>query len=596
MAASQAGVFWLEFDPDSGHNLLRKMGNESPQWASPPTFGIRSQVNGYGGGALCAGHDTVYAVEASQQQIHRIDPVTGATNAVTQDTGASFGGLVWDSLHHRTLAVRERSGCQQLVAVRDYNEIVPLHDSEDFYSAPALSASGERMAWVCWSLPDMPWVRSVLWTADVNEDGMLVRARCWPTSQEGSVQQPVFDGETLYVLSDHEGWWQTWCVSWPDEQAKWTCLDSTAADHASAPWQLGERHFCPLGQGGWAWARYVNGVGELWLKRSAGSSPARVAPDFNDFRHMTASDGQLYCIARSATRLDSVLAVDLATKRVRLLAGGEAPFADTPIVAPAPFKMPPSNGGQEEMGGFWYPHVGGSSENNPPPLILIAHGGPTSTAWPVFNPQVQFWCHHGFAVADVNYRGSAGFGRRFRMALAGNWGQSDVEDMERAADHLVATGRADASRLFVQGRSSGGYTALMAMIRSTRFRAGASLFGVSDPARLREVTHRFESGYLDWLLGAPSDYPERWHKRTPVQQAHRIRRPMIFFQGGQDRVVVPEQTREMVRVLEQNAQPVELWWFEDEGHGFRQRKNQVALLENLLTFYCRNSQKWNDGG
>jgi len=136
----------------------------------------------------------------------------------------------------------------------------------------------------------------------------------------------------------------------------------------------------------------------------------------------------------------------------------------------------------------------------------------------------------------------------------------------------------------------------MAMTRSTRFRAGASLFGVSDPARLREVTHRFESGYLDWLLGAPSDYPERWHERTPVQQAHRIRRPMIFFQGGQDRVVVPEQTREMVRVLEQNAQPVELWWFEDEGHGFRQRKNQVALLENLLTFYCRNSQKWNDGG
>lgn len=596
VTASQTGAFWLEFDPDSGHTLLRKVGNETPQWGAFLAFDIRSEVNGYGGGAVCAGRDAVYAVEALQQQIHRIDPVTGATHAVTQSTDASFGGLVWDPHHHRILAVRERSGCQQLVAVLDHNEIVPLHDSEDFYSAPALSASGERMAWVCWSLPDMPWVRSVLWTADVDEDGMLVRARCWPTPREGSVQQPVFDGEALYVLSDHEGWWQTWSVSWPDGQPNWTCLDRTAADHASAPWQLGERHYCPLGQGGWAWVRYINGIGELWLKRSGGSSSARLAPDFNDFRHITLFDGHLYCVARSATRLDSVLAVDLATNRIQQLAGGEAPFADTPIVAPELFRVPPSNGGQDEISGFWYPPVGGLSEENPPPLILIAHGGPTSTAWPVFNPQVQFWCHHGFAVADINYRGSAGFGRRFRMALAGNWGRADVEDMERAADYLAAIGGADASRLFIQGRSSGGYTALMAMIRSTRFRAGASLFGVSDPARLREVTHRFESGYLDWLLGTLQDYPERWSERSPVQQAKCIRRPMIFFQGGQDRVVVPEQTREMVRELKQNGQHVELCWFEDEGHGFRQRKNQVALLESLLAFYYRNGRKCNDGG
>ncbi len=141
MAASQAGVFWLEFDPDSGHNLLRKVDVEGSQWATSPSFDIRSQVNGYGGGALCAGRDAVYAVEASQQQIHRIDPVTGVTNAVTQDRGASFGGLVWDPFHHRTLAVCERSGRQQLVAVRDHNEIVHLHDSEVLYRAPTLAAS-----------------------------------------------------------------------------------------------------------------------------------------------------------------------------------------------------------------------------------------------------------------------------------------------------------------------------------------------------------------------------------------------------------------------------------------------------------------------
>jgi len=596
LTACRAGVFWLEFDPATGNNVLRKVNGDVSLAVTGPEFGIRSEVNGYGGGALCAGADALFAVAASGQQIHRIDPRTGASDALTRDPDASFGGLVWDDGHHRVLAVRERTGRQQLVAVQGYNKVLRLHEGEDFYSAPAMSASGARIAWVCWSLPDMPWVSSVLWTADVGVDGALVGARCLPTPTGGSVQQPVFDGEELHVLSDHEGWWQPWQVSLTTRQPRWTCLDATAADHASAPWQLGERHHWPLGQGGWARVRYVSGSGELWLTLSAESPPVRVASGYTDFRHLTAFDGELYCIARSASRLDSVLAVNPETGHVHTLAGGETPFPDTPIVTPETFQIPPSNGVRDEVTGFWYPPIEGWSEADSPPLILIAHGGPTSTAWPVFNPQVQFWCHHGFAVAEVNYRGSAGFGRDFRLALAGNWGQADVEDMERAADYLVARGRGDATRLFIQGRSSGGYTALMAMTRSRRFRAGASLFGVSDPARLREVTHRFESGYLDWLLGAPDDFLGRWRERTPVLQAHRIRRPMIFFQGGQDRVVVPEQTRAMVKVLEQSGQAVELWWFEDEGHGFRQRRNQIALLENLLAFYRRCSQKCDDGG
>lgn len=561
-----------------------------------PEFGLRSEVNGYGGGALCAGPDALFAVAASGQQIHRIDPRTGVSDALTRDPDASFGGLVWDDAHHRVLAVRESAGRQQLVAVQGDDKVLRLHESEDFYSAPAISASGARMAWVSWSLPDMPWVSSVLWTADVDVDGTLVGARCLPTPTGGSVQQPVFDGEVLHVLSDHEGWWQPWLVSLTTGQPRWACVDATAADHASAPWQLGERHHWPLGQGGWARVRYVSGRGELWLTLSADSPAVRVATGYTDFRHLTAFDDKLYCIARSASRLDSVLAVNLQTGHARTLAGGEAPFPDSPIVTPDIFQIPPSKDVHDEVTGFWYPPIEGWSEAEPPPLILIAHGGPTSTAWPVFNPQIQFWCHHGFAVAEVNYRGSAGFGRDFRLALAGNWGRADVEDMERAADHLVATGQADASRLFIQGRSSGGYTALMAMTRSARFRAGASLFGVSDPGHLREVTHRFESGYLDWLLGSPQDFPERWQARTPILQAHRIRRPMIFFQGGQDRVVVPEQTRAMVRVLEQNRQCVELWWFEEEGHGFRHRDNQISLLENLLAFYQKYGRKCDDGG
>lgn len=596
LTASCAGVFWLEFDPTSGENLLRKAAGDGPQWVTSPGFAIRSQVNGYGGGALCAGPELLFAVEASGQQIHCIDPVTGVTEPLTQAPDANFGGLVWDRRFCRVLGVCESAGHQQLVAVGKNGGTLSLHDSEDFYGAPALSDSGSRIAWVCWSLPDMPWMKAVLWTAEVDEAGMLCQVRCWPTPMEGSVQQPVFDGEELHVLSDHGGWLQPWHVSFASGEAVWSCLDDTLADHASAPWQLGERHYCPLGQGGWARVRYRSGAGELWLSSLPGGPLIRVAREYTDFRSLAVTDGKLFCIARSATRLDAVLEVTPEDGHVRRLAGGETPFADAPIVPPESFRIPPSQHVHEAVTGFLYPSIEAASESGPPPLILIAHGGPTSTAWPVFNPQVQFWCHHGFSVAEVNYRGSAGFGREFRQALAGNWGHADVEDMERAADYLVASGLADARRLFIQGRSSGGYTALLAMTQSQRFRGGASLFGVSDPRRLRELTHRFESGYLDWLLGPPMEFPERWQERTPVLQAHRIRGPMIFFQGGQDRVVVPEQTRAMVRVLEEQGLAVELRWFEEEGHGFRQRHNQIALLESLLAFYQRNSQKCDDGG
>lgn len=589
LAASAVGVFWLEFDPASGNNLLTRTTDQAPCRVTPTDFGIRSQVNSYGGGALCAGPESVYAVEASTQQVHRIDPQTGVTGAITHDSQASFGGLVWDSRHGRVLAVRECAGHQQLVAIDERNGVQPLHQGEDFYGAPALSATGALIAWVSWSLPDMPWVSSLLWTAIVNDDGTLAGARSWALHAEGSVQQPVFAGEELQVLSDHGGWWQPWQVGFSGGQANWTCLDDSEADHASAPWQLGERHCLPLGQGGWARVSYRDGCGELWLKHASDRPPLRVAAEFSDFRHLAVIGDCLYCIARSATRLDSVLQVRSTDARVETMAGGERPF-DTGIVAPEPFRIPPSNPGAGAVSGWLYPPLVTASDGGPPATILIAHGGPTSTAWPVFNPQVQFWCHQGFAVAEVNYRGSAGFGRDFRMALAGNWGQADVADMECAADYLVSAGRADGRRLFIQGRSSGGFTALMAMARSQRFRAGASLFGVSDPTRLQAVTHRFESGYLDWLLGPPDDFPNRWQARTPVLQAHRIRRPVIFFQGGQDRVVVPEQTRAMVEVLQRNGQQAELVWFEDEGHGFRHRRNQVALLESLLAFYLSNSQ------
>ncbi|WP_439531549.1 alpha/beta hydrolase family protein [Marinobacter adhaerens] len=590
LSVSPAGVFWLETDPARGCNTLWHLSDQGPVRLGPDDLGIRSRVNGYGGGALAATDSGVFVV-GEDQQLRFVSLADGQCHSLTDDPGAAYGGLVSDQYRQRVLAVREAEGKQQLVAVSMLGERSVLHSGLDFYSAPAVSADGNEVAWTSWQLPDMPWLRSRLWTANCSEDGLLDQGREWPTPSEASVQQPVFDGNQLWVLSDHEGWWQPWRIDTSGE-GSWHASDSPARDHANAPWQLGESHHCPTGRGGWARVRYCNGTGELWLSSGQTGDAIRVARDFGDFRCLQSAGEHLYCIGRASSRLDAVLEIDLETGQARTIAGGEEAMPEARAALPLDIEIPALNPGEASIHGFFYtPKL---ATPDVPPLILIAHGGPTSAAYPVFNPQVQYWCQRGFAVAEINYRGSTGFGREFRLALEGRWGEVDVADMERAADHLASFGLADGSRVFIQGRSSGGYTALMAMIRSQRFTAGASMFGVTDPMRLRAMTHRFESGYLDWLLGSPEKHPTRWQERTPLFHADRITAPMIFFQGGQDKVVVPEQTRAMAEAMKAAGRAPELHWFEDEGHGFRRQANQAGMLEWMFSFYRKHSQKAND--
>ena len=590
LKVSPAGVFWLQTDPAQGCNTLWHLSDQGPVRIGPDQLGIRSRVNGYGGGAAAVCSDGVFLV-GEDQQIRLVGLTDGECTRLTDDPDAAFGGLVVDEARQRVLAVREADGQQQLMAVSLQGELTVLHCGQDFYSAPAISADGKQLAWISWQLPDMPWERTQFWTADVSRDGSLSRCRAWPTPSEASVQQPVFDGSQLWVLSDHDGWWQPWRMDTSDE-GRWCSSGSPSLDHANAPWQLGESHHCPTGAGGWARVRYCNGTGELWLRSGDTGDEIRVATDYGDFRCLQAFAGDIYCIGRSASRLDAVLRIDSHSGQVWTIAGGEEAMAGNRVAVPLDIHVPALHPGEVSIHGFFYTPTLASAAS--PPLIIVAHGGPTSAAYPVFNPQVQYWCQRGFAVAEINYRGSSGFGRAFRLALEGRWGEVDVEDMERAASHLVSVGLADGRQVFIQGRSSGGYTVLMAMIRSRRFSAGASMFGVTDPLRLRAMTHRFESGYLDWLLGAPEEHPQRWQQRTPLYHADRITSPMIFFQGGQDRVVVPEQTRAMVDAMKAAGTKPELHWYEHEGHGFRHQANQADMLECMFRFYREHSQKPND--
>lgn len=590
---SGSTVAWLESDPPSGTVRLWTLQSRGPVCVSPPELSIRSTVNGYGGGALCLRQACAYAVDSQSRQIFAIACDTGRCRQLTHERNSLFGGLVDDPARERLLAVRELNHAddvktQQLVAIstRD-GSVSVLVAGEDFYGAPALSEGGDRMAWITWSLPDMPWLRTRLWMANVGRDGDLQAPWPCPPPSEAAIQQPRFADGELWAVSDHQGWWQPYRLELDGETARWHRAPCDALDYANAPWQLGEQHHVPLDQGGWARVCYRHGLGELWVTASPSARAVRLAKAYTDFRALQVRDGTIICIGRRVDALDSILSIDPGTGAVRVLAGGEEPLAGGTCVRPEPFDFPAEDG--QTVGGFVYSPPAPGTGSGTPPLIVMVHGGPSSAAYATFDPQVQFWCQHGFAVAAVNHRGSTGAGRAFRLALAGRWGDIEVTDVCQAAGALADRGLARRDRMFIQGRSAGGFTVLLALIRGGVFRAGASLFGVSDPDRLRALTHRFESGYLDWLLGDPQTHQQRWQERTPLHQADRIRQPVIFFQGGQDPVVVPRQTESMVAALEAAGRAPEYHFFPDEGHGFRHAHNQTRMLECLLAFYQRQN-------
>lgn len=590
LRAGDGQLLWLQTEPATGNLQLIRYRDGYVQPLTPPDISVRSHVNGYGGGAFCTLNNTVFFVHGAEQQICTLDMDEGMVQVLTRDVDVRFGALVADPVRHRILAVCEHLDegygvGQTLVSIdaESGESIVLAGDCRGSVNlgCPTLSADGQWLAWVEWELPAMPWERTRLRRAVVDDWGEITATEDCSTPAPAAIQQPCYVGDQLYALSDHGGWWQPYRV---DHFGRWIVQSLDNADFANAPWQLDERHYAWLNREYWVRVCYHQGLASLVLTDEAGRITRKLAGDFIDFRSVQVMDHKIYVIARRTETLDSILQVDPVTGSYRILAGGEQTEACHHMAPPEPFAFDARD--KQKVHGFLYRPAGEAGESgNSPPVIVRVHGGPTSAAYPVFDPQVAFWTSNGFAVADVNYRGSTGYGRIFRMSLQRQWGKADWQDICDAVVCLANQKLVNGQRAFVMGRSAGGFTALNALINSDIFLAGASLFGVSDPESLRHMTHRFESGYLDWLLGDPETDLETWQQRTPLFWADRITCPVIFFQGEQDAVVVPEQTDSMVHVLERCGVPVKVVRFPNEGHGFQRGANQATVLRECLQFF-----------
>jgi dipeptidyl aminopeptidase/acylaminoacyl peptidase len=597
-------AYWTESRPLEGGRvtLVRRQPDGRVEEVTPAPFNLRTRVHEYGGRAYAALGGVVVVVEFRDQRLHRVG--LGAPVPLTPESGAllRYAEPVLDLPRRRALAVREdhRGGGEprnELVAVPlegdggggEPHEGVVLDGAHDFVAYPRPSPDGRLLAWIAWDHPDMPWDGTTLWVAELDARGLPAGPpRLVAGGREESVVQPEWSPDgTLHFLSDRDGgWWNL--HRWRGGRAEPVC--PMEAELGGPLWQLGARWYELLDDATAVGVVARPGGAELARIDLRAGTAAPLPLPFVEYAGLSAAGGRLLVQALAADAPGTLLLLDPATGRREALATtGELPVAASAFARPEPVSFPSADG-RTAHALFYAPsspdHAAPAGEL--PPLVVRSHGGPTGRASPALNLQVQYWTSRGFAVVDVDYGGSTGYGRAYRRLLDGAWGIVDVEDCVAAARHLVATGRADPARVAIRGGSAGGYTTLCALtFHGHAFAAGASSYGVGDLETLARDTHKFESRYLDRLVGPWPEAAATYRARSPLHHVDRLARPVIFLQGLDDKVVPPNQAEQMVAALRAKGLPVAYLAFAGEGHGFRRAETIEAALEAERAFLCR---------
>jgi dipeptidyl aminopeptidase/acylaminoacyl peptidase len=465
-------------------------------------------------------------------------------------------------------------------------EATVLASGRDFYSFPRLHPDGSTLAWTCWDHPNMPWDGTELWVAPLADTGA---GKHIAGGTEESVFQPTWDAEgRLHFVSDRDGWWNLY----RDEGEEVARLTHEEADLAHPQWLFGGSTFALLEDGSVLVVRCERAEERLGLIDPGAGRVRDLGLPYTSFGFpsLSARGTEVGFAASSPESETAVVLLDLATGELETVReGSEEPIDPAYVSAPRPIEFP-TGAGTETAHAFYYPPTNpgfGAPADERPPLIVEIHGGPTSHAPPALSREFLYWTSRGFGIVDVNYRGSSGYGRAYRNRLRGEWGVFDTEDCIAAARFLAFEGEADGKRLAIRGGSAGGYTTLCALVFHDEFAAGASYYGVADAETLAHDTHKFESRYLDSLIGP---YPERadlYRERSPIHFVERLRSPLILLQGLEDEIVPPNQAETMAAVLRANGVPYAYLAFEGEQHGFRRAETEIRCLEAELYFYGR---------
>jgi dipeptidyl aminopeptidase/acylaminoacyl peptidase len=591
-------IYWIEMRPSEGGRqvIVRRAHDGSIADVNPPGFNARTRVHEYGGGEYTVHDSIVYFTNFADQQIYRQAPNSEPqlVSEASRDAHLRYADFVVDASRNRLISVREdhrpsdREAVNALVAIPlDGGAAQVLVSGNDFYSSPRISPNGSRLAWLTWNHPNMPWDGCELWTGEIAVDGTIGNQQLVAGGPRESIFQPEWSPEgTLYFVSDRSGWWNIYRSS---AELAIECVCEMQAEFGAAQWVFGlsnyafesaERIVCTFAD---------RGLWRLGTIDTRNKTLQRIDTPYTEISFVCAKPGRAVFRAGSPQAPFSIIEMDLAGRTTKVLQRANKIDIDSGFISEAQAIEFPTEDGLTAHG-FYYPPKNRdfAAPNLERPLLLVkSHGGPTSATIAVLMPGIQYWTSRGIAVLDINYGGSTGYGRAYRERLNGTWGIVDVDDCVNGARFLATRGDADGNRLMIDGGSAGGYTTLCALTFRDQFRAGASHFGVSDAEALAKETHKFESRYLDNLIGP---YPARrdlYIQRSPIHFTERLSVPVIFFQGLEDKVVPPNQAETMVEALRQKGVPVAYVAFEGEQHGFRRAENIKRALDGELYFYSR---------
>ncbi|MDH5433197.1 MAG: S9 family peptidase [Gammaproteobacteria bacterium] len=590
-------LYWLELRAEEkGRFVLMVCRNHGkPEEVLPKDISVHSKVHEYGGADYTVIDGKVFFSNVKDNRIYifhddKLEPLT----PIVDEQEDRYTDFQLSPCHKFLIAVREshRNGSvvNELIAIDCDNKTVSvLHSGYDFYSFPRLSKQGHRLCWTCWNQPDMPWDNAELWLADFHANGTIDGIHKVTGGGDTSVFQPEWSGDgVLHYISDKNNWSNIYS----HKDGVLNALAPTDRDFAVPQWVFGLGTYVINDDDSLYALYFENGEQHLCHIDEQSGLFEPIDLPFRYFESALRGNGKsLYFIAASPTSSVGVYHYDIEKNiYTRLTETVDFPLDSTEISVAQSISFSSAN--DRESYAFYYPPLSDqyqAEEGDLPPLIVISHGGPTGNTNNSLDPNIQFWTNRGFAVVDVNYGGSTGYGKAYRNCLLGQWGIVDVEDCIAAAQYLVSEKLADPDRLLIRGGSAGGFTTLSALTFHDVFAAGMSRYGVADLESLASDSHKFEARYLDKVVGgySPDDVEavKLYQSRSPIHHTDKLSCPILLLQGTEDKVVPPNQAEKMVEALEAKQLPYAYILFEGEGHGFRKSETIIQAFNAELYFY-----------
>ena len=587
-------LYWVEGRPwEAGRNvIMRRDSNGSITDLLPAPFSHYSRVHEYGGMAYALNDDHLYFVNATDQNIYKycLDD-TSAPQVITNNSSRRFADLIVDRQNQRLIAVCEEHNDDQepenyLASIALNNQtpaIEKLVSGADFYAYPRISPDQSQLCWIEWQHPNMPWDATQLWQATISNGNLIEKKRVAGGDNNQAIFQPHWSpNNTLYYVSDITNWWNIYRF----ENGIGAPVLRMDAEFATPLWQLGMTTFDFINANTIACIWTVSGIWHSGFIDVATGVLTTVQTPYSSMQAVACHQGSVYFVAGASVLASQIGGVNLQGQVSPIYAPATVDLDKADLAQPESISF--TSGDNQQVHAFYYPPTSArycGDDRELPLVIAMCHGGPTGATSSGLNLKIQYWTNRGFAVVDINYRGSVGFGRTYRQGLEGAWGIADVEDTQHAIAYLAGQQKIDPKRCLIRGGSAGGYTVLSALTFTDTFKAGASLYGIGDLETLAKDTHKFESRYLDSLIGP---YPERrdiYLERSPIHHADGLNCPVIFLQGLEDKVVPPNQAEMMVKLLEDKGIQVGYVTFADEGHGFRKANNIIRAMEAELAFY-----------